>query len=386
MLKVLFVGGTWGKREEARESHLVDKIADEVLHYKEELDILVHLHNGGEYFNLEGLLNQCSSYDIVFWFPNVVDNTLPKLRSVKEVAPRVMLVTSKRNVDNKYSFGDLVQRALALKSNLVFEFTRPEYEGRNYVIKVFDPLGCVFAETSDVKVAVHAAMERLVYLRSITRQSTIQSSISKESVFSQYFTQSEREVSVPNEQAFVRLVRRYAEQFQSFLPKPTTRFLGNASIKVPSFRCGKGMPSFRKGGYVFVSKRNIDKQFIELENFVPCYMEDDKLFYCGEDKPSVDTPVQMRIYEALPNINYIIHGHCYINSPSVLWTDKCIPCGAIEEADTVKSLLIDKEVKRALINLKGHGCLILGETLEDLLLSDDERFEARPVPEAMYRG
>lgn len=49
-------------------------------------------------------------------------------------------------------------------------------------------------------------------------------------------------------------------------------------------RCGKGMPSFRKDGYIFVSQRNVDKQFIDINHFVPTYLEDDKVYYCGENK------------------------------------------------------------------------------------------------------
>ena len=96
----------------------------------------------------------------------------------------------------------------------------------------------------------------------------------------------------------------------------TERFIGNASIR-PALppqvgHCGKGMPSFRgTGDLIFVSKHNINKQFAELNHFVPVYMDDNKLMYCGNDKPSVDTPVQIRLYQALPNINYMIHSCCY---------------------------------------------------------------------------
>ena len=49
------------------------------------------------------------------------------------------------------------------------------------------------------------------------------------------------------------------------------------------------MTSFRKGDIIYVSKRNIDKKFITLDNFVPVYMDGDKLMYGGSSKPSVDT-------------------------------------------------------------------------------------------------
>lgn len=43
-----------------------------------------------------------------------------------------------------------------------------------------------------------------------------------------------------------------------------------------------------------------------MEHFVPTYLSEYKVYYCGENKPSVDTPIQLRLYEKLPNINYMI--------------------------------------------------------------------------------
>jgi hypothetical protein len=34
--------------------------------------------------------------------------------------------------------------------------------------------------------------------------------------------------------------------------------------------------------------------------------------YYGNKKPSVDTPVQLMIYQNAPAINYMIHGHYYV--------------------------------------------------------------------------
>ena len=51
-------------------------------------------------------------------------NDFEKVRNVKEVAPKVMLVTSKRNDGGKYQFNELVQRALGSKSNLLLSSAR----------------------------------------------------------------------------------------------------------------------------------------------------------------------------------------------------------------------------------------------------------------------
>lgn len=133
---------------------------------------------------------------------------------------------------------------------------------------------------------------------------------------------------------------------------------------------------------VFVSRRNVPKRFIELSDFVPVYMEDGQLFYCGDSKPSVDTPVQIRLYDALPEIRYMVHTHSYIKSAP--YTSYAIPCGAVEEVDEVLSV-VDKSFKswnlaRYAINMKGHGSIIMASTVEGLR---GYTFIKRPFPENM---
>lgn len=408
-MKILLVGGTWTTEphvnpEVDRRSAIVDIVYASLRHYCENKygnNCNVDMYNGGCYYNLEMILNKTPEYDVVFWWANVPDNSLPKIRDVKEVAPHVMLVTSKRNDGNKYNFMELTQRALAAKANLVFEFKKEDYEYRPgrvekmFHINVFDPLGCQWYNGWDVTTATHEAMNRLNYLRSITRQSTIQSTTDKNLVLAWYFDQfkqeqfqSEKMVDVPDEQKFVEIVRKHAERFYEIMNpgKHVERFLGNASLRPmpPQVgRCSRGMPSFRNGNYVFISQRNIDKQFIDLEHFVPCYMEDGKLYYCGENKPSVDAPIQIRLYNELTNINYIIHSHCYIDD--AIFTNKSIPCGAVEEVDEVLGLIDSTYGLRNLdyyvINLKGHGSLLMAK---DVALMHDVQYVGRQMPEAMF--
>lgn len=106
--KILFVGGTFDERG-GEES----KIVNEFSKYLDNVD----LHNGGYYEDLNKIIESVINYDIVIWWPNVSNDYL-KIRNVKEVNYKVMLVSSKRNIDNKYSFQDLLERAFELKSNL----------------------------------------------------------------------------------------------------------------------------------------------------------------------------------------------------------------------------------------------------------------------------
>lgn len=397
-MKILLVGGTWTVDQQVnteidRRSSLVDFVYASLKNYCEKKfgdDFDVEMYNGGCYYNLEMILNKASEYDIVFWWANVPDNSLPKIRNVKEVAHKVMLVTSKRNDNDKYDFMQLAQHTLGVKANMAFEFSKTAE--KKFRIKVFDPLGCVWYDGYGIGEAVDAAMDRICFLKTMSRQPTLHSEITKEDVFKAVLGEdyelckSDRTVDIPEEQQFINIVRKHAETFyQIFNPgKDVKRFLGNASMRpdIHSTRCMRGMPSFKSDGYVFMSQRNIDKQFIDIDHFVPCYMENDKLYYCGDNKPSVDTPIQMRLYDALPNIRYMIHSHCYIEGATS--TNKPIPCGAIEEVEEVLNL-IDKKWGRDqwlyYINLKGHGSLVMAKDVEML---NHIRYVGRHLPEAMF--
>lgn len=397
MEKMLIVGGTWGASTESERnwapSGFVSKFAESV-HRCFEGNITVY--NGGPYSAIKDILKTVGQYDYVFWWANV-DNSLPKLINVKEVAPKVMLINSKRCDDDKYAFGDMVQRALIAKANLSFWFKKNE-DGL-ISMTVFDPLGSVWYQGENIENAAYATVERLRFLKSMTRQSSQKSETNKNLIMAWYFDQfkqdeykSDKTIPIPDENDFVNVVKQYAEEFQKFTPAASTtqRFIGNASLRPlpPQVgRCGKGMPSFKHDGVVFVSKRNIDKRFIELDNFVPCYMEGDKLMYCGEDKPSVDTPVQMRLYEALPQINYMLHSHCYIKGAP--FTDVAIPCGAIEEASEVLSVVEKQSLqnnKWIAINLLGHGALLMWSDMDEFHQNVEPVVEyyKRAMPEFMF--
>lgn len=358
--KILFVGGNWDL-DGGRQSKIVNEFAKSLPN--------ATVYNGGNYNDLNTVLESCVNYDVVIWWANV-PNELPKIRNVKEINYKTMLVSSKRNIDNKYSFHDLIQRALALKSNLTIEFSK---NNNLYNMKLFDPLGNVWYEGTNIKECSEELLNRLKFIKNITRESTI---FSEETI-----NNWSNESTIQNKKIFLNLVKDYATKFSeaTLETKEIKRFLGNAS-----FRCTKGFPSFREGKYIFVSKRNVNKEFIRIEEFVPVYLENGKVYYCGVNKPSVDTPIQVRLYELLPNINYMIHSHCYINGAP--FTEKSLPCGAIEEVEEILEL-IKKEYNNDLskdfylINLIGHGSIMMSKAPEQLINID---IVGRKLPENMY--
>lgn len=399
-MTILIVGGTWNRKfnnsteSYGKPSSLITKLANALTAYG-----LVDVYNGGRYDKLEDIIESTYGYDVVFWWANV-DNSLPKIRNIKEIAPHTMLINSKRDDEDKYSFQELIQRSLTAKANLTWKFKK--IADKTFETTIFDPLGSVWFKGIDFDAAIYACMNRLEFLKSMTRQQTTKSDTSKGLVMSWYFDQfkqpeykSKKIIDIPNEQDFVDTVRKYATEFQKFMPIDckTERFVGNASLRPilpPQVgRCGKGMPSFRGAdNMIFVSKRNIDKQFITLDNFVPVYMDDGKLMYCGEDKPSVDTPVQIRLYEALDHINYMLHSHCYVeNAP---FTKTAIPCGAVEEFDEVMKLIneqkLDSHRNQYFVNLIGHGSIIMWNDMQQFHedIEPKLKYYKREMPEIMY--
>ena len=372
--KILFVGGSWDLNG-GKKSKIVDEFAKHLPN--------ATVYNGGDYNDLNKILESCTNYDTVIWWANV-PNELPKIRNVKDINYKAMLVSSKRNIDNKYSFQDSLQRSFALKSNLTVEFSKND---NKYNMKLFDPLGNVWYEGLDIEECSKALLDRLAFIKSITRESTVSSEENIGALawffnmFKEEMYKSDNNPEIPIKKEFLSIVRDYAYKFAeaTFQTKDVKRFLGNAS-----FRCPKGFPSFREGKYIFVSKRNVNKEFIGIDEFVPVYLKDGKIYYCGDNKPSVDTPIQVRMYNLLPNINYMIHSHCYIEDAP--FTEKALPCGAVEEVDEISELLKDyygNDFNRDfyLINLIGHGSIMIRNNPDQL---KNINMVGRKLPADMY--
>lgn len=348
---MLIVGGSFDD-DGGKPSSIVSKVFESMT------DFDVKLYNGGYFDQIESILEECKYFDYVLWWANV-PNDKPKLRNVKEINPRAMLVTSKRNDNNKYSFAELINRALGAKANLCVQFSKVEDK---FTMMLFDPLGNSWYSGEGITELCDAIVHRLRYLKSVTRQSCVR-------------VICDGRIEVPDEREFFHIVRKYADTFHELIkPDSTvTRFLGNSS-----FRCQRGFPSFRKDDFIYVSRRNVDKRFIDRDAFVPVRLEEDTtLYYYGDHKPSVDTPIQARLYKLLPNINYMIHAHVYIDGAP--FTKNMVPCGGLEEVEEVLSVIGgNTEEDFYVINLIGHGCIVMANRAEQLI---DLPYIGRVMPE-----
>ena len=350
MSKILIVGGTFDDNG-GRPSSLVTKVYETVLAQGYAVDVF----NGGSFEEVESILESTVNYKYVIWWANV-PNDKEKIRNVKDINPKCILITSKRNDDEKYGFAELINRALGAKANLCVEFSK---WNDLYKMRLFDPLGNLWYKGMNVGDMTNAMIDRMFFLAAVTRQGCLH---------------ADGNITVPDEKEFFELVKHYGDVFHDLIQpdKGVTRYLGNAT-----FRCQRGFPSFRKKNNIFVSQRNVDKRYIDRDSFVPVKLEDDVLWYYGDNKPSVDTPIQTRLYNLFPNINYMIHAHVYIKDAP--FTSHNIPCGGIEEVtEILEAVKLDTKKDFYAINLIGHGCIVMAKNVKQLR---NLNYVARNMPE-----
>jgi hypothetical protein len=310
-------------------------------------------------------MKRLHEFDIIMWFVNVPNEYAKLVSNIKEANHKALLITSKNNLEGKYSYQELLARMLKVKANLTLVFTKNP-EGK-ILGTLLDPLGNSYIEqSSSIPEICKALTYRIVDLRGYARAGS-------------------RKVGdtlrAPPEADFFGIAHRCAETFHSLIhAHDTERFLGNLS-----FRCEKGFPSYIQGGVVYVSRRNIDKRLIGEEGFVgvsTIQELDGAISYYGDFKPSVDTPVQVALYNKFHKIRYMIHSHVYIEGAP--FTEEKIPCGALAEIDSILSMVQDPELMHTFcVNLYGHGSIVM---TDDLKFFNTIKYKSRPLPETDWRN
>ena len=356
-MKVLLTGGTWDLNG-GKKSGLIEKM---YLKLKQNKEYEIDYYNGGYYENLKKHVNNAKKYEIIFWMANV-PNELEKVRDVKTVNPYAIVIGSKRNHyneeknDMEYTFVEILNKALIQRNNLTIEFSKLK-DKKNFKMLLFDPLGVSWYDGYSLDELVNKMLNRISFIMKTKRKKTYK---------------AKGENLIPENTIFFEYVRETAEIFHNTIQHANgvTRFLGNAS--------------FKQNNRIFVTRRDVDKALINKENFVENYLENNEVYYYGDYKPSKDTVVQTRLYELLPNINYIIHSHCYAENG--FFTSTPVPCGALDEIDEVLEVIKKYYNNNLLlnyykVNLKGHGCLILGHEINDL---KNTKYITRKLPEKLW--
>lgn len=298
--------------------------------------------NGGTLAQLRQI--DFSKLSVVLWMPNISNEEEKILPGIKKSNPKLILIQSKRVVEKEYTEHDIISRLFASHSVLGIMITKPD----KYNFKLLDPLGNQYADTPSIKVLANALTERVNALLAMTR-------IGSEQIGPA--------IKASIEPEFIDIIRSYGNQFARFVNAVNpSRLLGNASTRGEQDR-------------IYVSKRNVDKTTFSADDFVTVLPDVDRVRYFGNNKPSVDTPIQIRLFNYYRNIKYIVHGHVYLETPYM--TRSKIPCGYIEEFDEIADL-VPQDERNFSVNLKGHGCLILAT---DLTYFKDQKLIGRPFPE-----
>lgn len=131
-----------------------------------------------------------------------------------------------------------------------------------------------------------------------------------------------------------------------------------------SFRCTHGFLSSRVADGFIITRRNVDKTGLTEDDFVfvSTELENDALVYSGKAgvKPSIDSPVHRLIYEQIPWVKSIVHGHLQAHGENV-YHQKLTrwPCGAENEGHDIIEVAPSDAQELWVANVEGHGFVAL---------------------------
>ena len=334
-MKILIVGGDFGTYPKS--SSIITKLAS----YFENTTVL----NGGSVDEILNAASNCATYDLIIWMPNItneIEKTYPKK------GRGAVLFCSKVLRENR-SEADAIARIFRMNGNGVLAISKEE---NLFLFKLIDALGNCWIKTSELNLLAEKMLELTAWTRASIRTATK----TAEFEFPVYPEELEK---------LVELNKIVADNFEAI----GIRYFGNVST-----RCMKMFPSIRLDSvYMMVSKRNSDKQRLSIDDFVKVRYQND-IEYIGTDKPSVDTAIQLNIYKNFPNINFIIHGHGYIDN--MPYTKRYFPCGDLREFEELRPLLHDNGI----VNLINHGFIIFANNIIQMeLLVNNLTFSDRAI-------
>lgn len=344
----VLVGGTFNDNK-GKESGVVNKLYNALGTFN------AMLYNGGNYYDLVGnVLSSITETDLIIWMADV-DNKKEKVYPKKNTGS--VLICSKVIRDD-YTYKDAIARIFKMHGNAVIAIIKNN-DTNMFVFEFWDALANCWYRGSDIEKLALTIYKFYIFSRgSIRRQTYRDKSL---------ISYNDGRPDDLND--FIKLNNSLADFIQTSCGD---RFFGNLST-----RCQKLFPSVRTGNFIYVSPRNVDKNRLTPSDFV-LFDTDDYSYYTTDEKmkPSVDSPVQAELYKEYSTINYMIHGHAFINeiddkSIPVLNTENYFPCGDLRELVEVKKLMkniiYDEYHKNyGIINLKGHGFLMFSQTFEQM--------------------
>lgn len=357
-MRLLIVGGTFSNNpDEVKRSGVIRKMLehiDNINAYTHCIEAL--MANSGTIETLEVLVDAPikEDADVTIWMPNI-PNEESKNYPVKKQGS--VLICSKVMRDG-YTRADSISRIFKMHGNAVIEIRKDDKTG---IVKftLVDALGNTWYDGSDIPTLMTSIMAFVAFTKSAKRINTTRANEYYVPV-DKYFEDNKKNLEI-----LLDTNRKLQHHIQTSCGN---RFFGNVST-----RCQKLFPSIRAGigndrNYamtrnMFVSPRNSNKESLTPEDMVLYLGNSD--CYCGENKPSVDSPAQSRLYDKMNHINFMIHGHAEINHRDAVNTAHYKLCGDINEVDEIINV-VDRNSKSFIVNLLGHGFLIGAETGEGL--------------------
>lgn len=323
-MEIQIVGGNFGINQKA--SSIVSMLAD-TLGAKTVL-------NGGTIEELPIELNA----DLVVWMPNIV-NEEPKHYPNKKIGS--VLICSKVMHD-EYKKIDAISRIFKMHGNAVIAIYK---QCKPFVFELIDALGNTWYKGSNIK----ELSDEIIRFYSFTK-AAVRIQTKKEDVNIQLDTKTRNNITA--------LIQANCRLQQYIETSCGNRFFGNIST-----RCQKLFPSLKiNGKYMFVSPRNSDKRSLTPDDMVLYSVNNT---YSGENKPSVDSPTQIKLYKIYPHINYMIHGHAILSGIGEVNTNNYRLCGDVREVDEILNV-VSTSTTQFIINLKNHGFLIGTDSIETL--------------------
>lgn len=350
-MNIVIIGGTFSlEQEKKKSSGIINKMIsciNGMRSFKWCMGVSFSA-NGGLPEELKTYVDSPVDYDadVTIWMPNI-SNEEEKYYPKKKQGS--VLICSKVMREG-YTRVDSISRIFKMHGNAVIEIRKNEETGI-VSFTLVDALGNVWFNGSNIDSLMTSIMGFVAFTKSARRINTTKAG---EFPVDKYFEDNEQ-----NLKALLNVNRKLQHHIQTSCGN---RFFGNIST-----RCQKLFPSTRIDSQIqsmFVSPRNSNKESLQPEDMVLYLMELDS--YCGDNKPSVDSPAQSRLYSRMSNINFMIHGHAEINMEGVVSTKHYKLCGDVNEVDEILEV-VKPESNSFIINLIGHGFLIGANTMDTLV-------------------
>jgi len=324
-MRTIIVGGNFG--DVPRASKIISILADSIQAEK--------IYNGGTIQELKSI--NLNGFDLIIWAPNI-DNSIEKIYPKKDKGS--VLIVSKVLRENR-TIADALKRIFLMHGNAVIAVTKND---NCYSFQLIDALNNTWKESQNINDIVWAIKELYIWTKNSIRMETFSCNPEK------FLSNNSQELS-----HLIEINKQIAIKVEQ---SSVGRHFGNLST-----RCFKLFPTSRhEQQTILVSKRNVNKKYLVEQDMILAFLKDNKIGYFGSQKPSVDTPIQLTLYNVFPKINYMIHGHAFIKN--ALDTKHYFPCGDLREINEVKQVIVDPE--KGIINLKQHGFLIYADTIENL--------------------